>query len=290
MDEPSGVLIVNKPACMTSHDVVNKIRKIYGIKRVGHTGTLDPIATGVLVVLIGRAAKVAEFVVNDIKKYRARFQLGITTDTGDITGKIISTSDNIPPIVNIKDKFKGAIKQVPPMYSAIKIGGQKLVDLARQGIEVEREAREIFIHELDITHVDANVYELITTCSKGTYIRTLCEDIGAELGCGATMVSLVREMNGVFTLADSYALEEIERSKPLIPVEELFKDLSSVVLSDFYAQLARTGNEIYQHKIQTAFETKTMVKLYHSGEFFALAKAEDFEKGSALKPIKQILI
>lgn len=290
MDEPSGVLIVNKPAGMTSHDVVNKVRKIYGIKRVGHTGTLDPIATGVLVVLIGRAAKVAEFIVNDVKKYRARFQLGITTETGDITGKPISTSDVIPPIGNINDKFIGAIKQVPPMYSAIKIGGQKLVDLARQGIEVEREAREIFIYELEIQQIEANIYELITKCSKGTYIRTLCEDIGAELGCGATMLSLVREMNGVFALTDSHTLEEIERMKPLIPVDELFRDLPSVVLPDFYARLARTGNEIYQAKINTAFETDAIVKLYHGSEFFALAKAEDFEKGSALKPIKQIVI
>ena len=192
--EPCGVLIVNKPEGITSHDVVGKIRKLYGTRRVGHTGTLDPLATGVLVILLGRAAKAAEYLVADRKTYRARLMLGLTTDTEDITGKVLSECGDIPSLDSVLtacSEFVGKIKQIPPMYSALKVDGKKLYDLARDGIEVERQARDIEIFRLDCTPTDkANEYELLVECSSGTYIRTLCADIGARLGCGGVMRTL----------------------------------------------------------------------------------------------------
>ena len=180
--EPNGVLIVNKPEGITSHDVVGRIRKLYGTRKVGHTGTLDPLATGVLVILLGRAAKAAEYLVADRKTYRARLTLGLTTDTEDITGKILTESKDIPSaeaVASACEKFKGKIKQIPPMYSALKVDGKKLYDLAREGIEVERKARDIEIFRLDCAPTDKeNEYELLVECSSGTYIRTLCADIG----------------------------------------------------------------------------------------------------------------
>ena len=192
--EPCGVLIINKPEGITSHDVVGKIRKLYGTRKVGHTGTLDPLATGVLVILLGRAAKAAEYLVADKKTYRARLTLGITTDTEDITGKILSESDAIPTHKEVAlacNKFLGKIKQIPPMYSALKVDGKKLYDLAREGIEIERKARDIEIFQLECTPTTKkNECELLVECSSGTYIRTLCADIGATLGCGGVMSAL----------------------------------------------------------------------------------------------------
>ena len=194
--EPCGVLIVNKPEGITSHDVVGKIRKLYGTRKVGHTGTLDPLATGVLVILLGRAAKAAEYLVADRKAYRACLTLGITTDTEDITGKVLTQCNDIltcEQVMTACGEFVGKIKQIPPMYSALKVDGKKLYDLAREGIEVERAARDIEIFRLDCTPTDKeNEYELLVECSSGTYIRTLCADIGARLGCGGVMSALHR--------------------------------------------------------------------------------------------------
>ena len=174
--EPSGVLIVNKSEGMTSHDVVNRIRRLYNTKRVGHTGTLDPMATGVLVVLVGRAAKAAEYLTADTKAYRATLRLGITTDTEDVTGKTLTECDTLPSRDEVDAavrSFVGDIMQTPPMYSALKVGGKKLYELAREGVEIEREARPITIHSLisEPTERDSD-YILEVSCSSGTYIRT----------------------------------------------------------------------------------------------------------------------
>ena len=298
MAEISGVLCVNKPEGITSHGVVNRIRRLYNTKRVGHTGTLDPMATGVLVVLVGRAAKAAEYIVSDVKEYDARFKLGLMTDTGDITGTVISRSDFIPAATDVfktAESFKGKIKQVPPMYSAIKINGQKLVNLARNGIEVEREARDVEIFEIKIETI-SDEYHMNAVCSKGTYIRTLCTDIGDTLKCGAVMTSLTRVRNGRFTLNESYTIEDIENTEEseraglLLPVEELFADLDSVILPDFYARLAGNGLEIYQKKIDTDFADGIYVRLYNESGFFALAKVKQFTEGSALKPEKFFIL
>ena len=295
--EPSGVLIINKPQGLTSHDVVGKIRKLYGTRRVGHTGTLDPLATGVLVILIGRAAKAAEYLVCDEKCYRATLTLGLTTDTEDITGKILTQSDIIPEQNKVLDacrKFTGKIKQTPPMYSALKVGGKKLVDLAREGIEIERAARVIEIFSLECEPTDNKTeYTLCVKCSSGTYIRTLCADIGKRLGCGGVMATLERRDAGGFSILESHtvaeleAMSEEERFSLLKPTESLFEELPRVVLPEFYEKLCRNGCEIYQKKIKTSFATGEKVRLYgKNGVFFALGEVREYPDGSALKAIK----
>lgn len=295
--EPNGVLIVNKPEGITSHDVVGKIRKLYGTRKVGHTGTLDPLATGVLVILLGRAAKAAEYLVADRKTYRARLTLGLTTDTEDITGKVLTQTNNIPSrdaVMSACGEFLGKIKQIPPMYSALKVDGKKLYDLAREGIEVERAARDIEIFRLDCTPTDKeNEYDLLVECSSGTYIRTLCADIGARLGCGGVMSALHRVRAGGFDITNSHTLEALEaldidaRYGLLAPTESLFCDLEAVKLPAFYEKLCRSGCEIYQNKIKTSLDVGTRVRLYSaSGEFFALGEVREYENGTAIKAIK----
>ena len=295
--DPNGVLIVNKPQGITSHDVVGKIRKLYGTRKVGHTGTLDPLATGVLVILLGRAAKAAEYLVADRKTYKAKLTLGLTTDTEDITGKVLTECENIPSSDEVKracGEFLGKIKQIPPMYSALKVDGKKLYDLAREGIEVERKARDIEIFRLDVTPTGkANEYELLVECSSGTYIRTLCADIGARLGCGGVMSALHRVVAGGFDIEHSHTLEELEgmdieaRYSLLAPTESLFEELEAVKLPAFYEKLCRSGCEIYQNKIKTSIEVGARVRLCtHSGEFFALGEVREYENGTAIKAIK----
>ena len=295
MAEISGVLLIDKPCGMTSHDVVNRVRRLYNTKRVGHTGTLDPMATGLLVVLVGRAAKAAEYLSADSKSYVAGIKLGITTDTEDTTGNILTESDNIPTeseVMSALDGFRGDIKQIPPMYSALKVNGQKLVDLARKNVTVEREARDITVSRLDCTRVSDSEYTLTVDCSKGTYIRTLCADIGVALGCGAAMSSLRRERAGNYTIDGAHTLDELdkmelcEREELLIPVETLFEDLETVRLPQFYERLARNGAEIYQKKIKTSLDVGTRVRMYGENGFFALGEVMDYPDGSAVKSIK----
>ena len=246
--EPCGVLVVHKHQGVTSHDIVNRVRRLYGTRRVGHTGTLDPLATGVLVVLVGRAAKAAEYLVSDTKRYRAILRLGLTTDSEDITGNVLTQCDSIPDadrVIAVCRDFVGSIMQIPPMYSALKVGGKKLVDLARQGKTVEREARPVTIFELSCTPTDAATdFVLDVKCSSGTYIRTLCADIGAALGCGGVMATLERCETGGFSLDVSHTLDELERLDEdgrlslLSPIEDLFVTLPAVRLPVFYEKLS----------------------------------------------------
>ena len=299
--EPSGVLIVNKSEGMTSHDVVNKIRRFYGTKKVGHTGTLDPLATGVLVILIGRAAKAAEYLVADTKEYIATLRLGITTDTEDVTGNILSSSDSLPTpeqTCEAVKKFVGDIMQIPPMYSALKVDGKKLCDLARAGVEIERQARPITVYSIDAELTDNNTdYILRVCCSSGTYIRTLCADIGASLGCGGAMAALCRSRAGDFKIEDSHTLEEIEaldideRAALLLPLHSLFASLPEVRLAPFFEKLSRSGCQIYQKKIKTSFHIGEKIRLCTAdGAFYALGEVKEYEDGSAIKPIKQFEI
>ena len=297
MNEPSGVLIVDKHTGLTSHDIVGKVRRLYGTRKVGHTGTLDPDASGVLVVLIGRAAKAAEYLVADTKKYRARLRLGITTDTEDASGNILTSSEDIPDtekVFEVCNRFVGDIKQIPPMYSALKKDGQKLCDLARRGIVVEREARDVTIHTLICTPTDTPTdYILDVFCSSGTYIRTLCADIGAALGCGGIMAELRRTEAGGFSIDEAHTVAEIEelceteRVSLLSPVESLFESLPKICLSAFFEKLCRGGCEIYQKKIRTDLPTGQRVRICdESGRFFALGEVGEYEGGTAIKAIK----
>ena len=294
--EPNGVLIVNKHQGATSHDIINKIRRLYGTRRVGHTGTLDPLATGVLVVLIGRAAKAAEYLSADRKSYIATLRLGITTDTEDTTGEILTTSGNIPTEEKVRaavSSFSGDIKQIPPMYSALKVGGKKLCDLARQGVSIEREARDITIHSIDCQKLSDTDYRLDVDCSSGTYIRTLCADIGSSLGCGGAMATLNRTSAGDFRIENSYSISQLEemseddRLSLLLPIESLFSELPEIKLAPFFERLSRNGCEIYQKKIKTSFDIGTRVRLCNDqGDFYALGEVFDYKDGSAVKAIK----
>ncbi|MBQ8447501.1 MAG: tRNA pseudouridine(55) synthase TruB [Clostridia bacterium] len=292
--EICGVLPVNKPAGMTSHDIVFKIRKLYGTKKVGHTGTLDPDATGLLIVLIGRAAKAAEYVTAGKKVYRAGLRLGLTTDTEDTTGKTLTTCDDIPAKAEVLEaiaSFKGESLQVPPMYSALKVNGQKLCDLARKGITVEREARPITVYSIS-AEGDGRDYTMEVACSAGTYIRTLCADIGAKLGCGGAMSSLFRTETGGFEVSSAHTLEEIEaltqdgRDALLIPTEKLFSELPEVKLPAFYERLAKNGAEIYQKKIGTCHPTGALLRVYGGTGFFGIGSVREYEGGSAIKIVK----
>ena len=296
-NEPCGVLLVNKHKGVTSHDIVYKIRKLYGTKKVGHTGTLDPLATGVLVVLIGRAAKAAEYLVCDSKKYRATLRLGLTSDSEEIMGNILTESTDIPDCERVRSicaEFVGDIKQIPPMYSALKVDGRKLVDLAREGKTVERQARDITVYSLDVTATDSKTdYILDVYCSSGTYIRTLCADIGARIGCGAVMAELERREAGGFDIENSHSIEklekmsEVEREALLIPIESLFASLEAVRLEEFYERLSRNGCEIYQRKIKTNLPVGARVRmLTKKGEFYALGEVREYENGTAIKAIK----
>ena len=294
---PGGVLAVKKGGGMTSHDVVNRIRRLYGTKRVGHAGTLDPMATGVLVVLVGRAAKACEYISSDRKTYRATLRLGLTTDTEDVTGEIMTTSDEIPSadkVAEICREFVGELRQIPPMYSALKVNGQKLYDLARQGVVIEREARDITVYALECQPTEvATDYILTVTCSGGTYIRTLCADIGAALGCGGVMATLERAEACGISIDECHTLEEIEemgdgeRQDLLLPTERLFGELCEVRLPEFFEKLFRSGCPIYQKKIKTNHSVGSRVKICRAdGTFFALGEVVERDEGSAIKSVK----
>ena len=301
LNEPDGVLLIHKHAGPTSHDIINKIRRLYNTKKVGHTGTLDPMATGILVVLIGRAAKACEYLVCDAKRYRAGLRLGLTTDSEDITGTVQTESDQIPSredFFAVLPRFRGKILQTPPMYSALKVNGQKLVDLARQGITVERKPRPIEIFSLDAAPTANDTdYVLDVRCSGGTYIRTLCADIGAALGCGGVMTSLERTEISEFSLENAHTVAELEemsledRLSLLIPTEQLFASLPAIHLPAFYEKLCRSGCEIYLAKIKQSLPLHTRVRLCDaSGAFFAIGDVGEYADGPAVKAIKTFVL
>lgn len=295
----TGVLIVNKHEGVTSHKIVSILRKLYDMPKVGHTGTLDPLATGVLPILLGRAVKAADFLLAEDKCYVAELKLGITTDTQDVTGEVLSRCDKLPEETEVRavlERFTGDIMQVPPMYSAIKVDGRKLCDLAREGEEVKREPRPVTVYSINCEKITEDTYRLDVHCSKGTYIRTLCADIGEALGCGGTMKSLCRTKSGPFELSQAVTIEELsqlefeERLKLPRPTESLFEDLPAVQINDFYTKLIKGGTELYQRKLGTDFPDGQMVRLRRGDEFIALGRVTEFEKGSAVKPIKLFVL
>lgn len=295
-NSPTGLIIINKDEGISSQAVVNRVKRLLGAQKAGHTGTLDPMATGVLPVLVGRAVKASEFMLCADKHYGATLLLGITTDTEDITGKVLSECDAVPKESEVRaavNRMIGKIRQTPPMYSALKVGGKKLYELARSGVEVERKPREITVYDIRTQRLGDREYYLDVTCSAGTYIRTLCADIGASLGCGGVMKTLTRltasgyPLSAAHTLTELEKMTESERLSLIIPTEDIFKKYPAVILPDFFARLARSGLEIYQAKIKTDFPTGSLVRLSDKNGFFALGEVREYEAGSAIKPIRQ---
>jgi tRNA pseudouridine55 synthase len=292
----NGVIIINKEIGPTSQGVVNRVKRLLGAKKAGHTGTLDPMATGVLPVLIERGVKASEFMLSSDKHYIATLLLGLTTDTEDVTGETLTESDNIPTeaeVLEAVSSFVGSYMQTPPMYSALKVGGKKLCDLAREGVTIEREPREVTIHSLTATKLTDREYTLDVHCSKGTYIRTLCADIGARLGCGGCMKTLQRASASGFSLADAHTLSELEnmteseREACVFDVEYIFRKYEEVKLPEFFSRLAHSGLEIYLKKINLDLPTGTLVRLSDAKGFFTLGEVREYDEGRAIKPIRQ---
>lgn len=272
----SGILNINKPEGISSFDAVRKIKKITKEKKVGHAGTLDPLATGVLPICIGKATKVIDYIMNESKIYRTTLKLGITTDTYDREGSITSESI-LPPfvedeIIKVVKSFSGRLSQVPPMYSALKINGQRLYDLARQGIEIERQPREVYIYDISIMDVNLPYIELLVHCSKGTYIRSLCYDIGAKLGCGAVMWKLQREKNGIFHIDSSINLDDLTEdnfNEYMLTTEEVLAKYPSVVLDEYFTKLFINGVAIHNKKlIDTIIESTDVFRVYDNNNAF----------------------
>ena len=292
----SGLVLVNKEEGMTSQTVVNRVKRLFGADKAGHTGTLDPMATGVLPVLLGRAVKASEFLLTSRKHYRATLLLGRETDTEDITGEVLRETDEIPCERTVYEAASGMVgesMQIPPMYSAIRVGGRRLMELAREGKTVEREARPITVYRLDARRTGERTYELDVECSKGTYIRTLCADIGKKLGCGGTMAALCRTeaagypLSCARTLAELEEMSDEERRAAVIPPEEIFPTAEKLVLPAFYARLARNGQPIYLHKIGRTDPLGTRLRLYDGEGFFALGEVREEDEGIAVRPIRQ---
>ena len=278
-----GLFLLYKEQGMTSQTAVKRVSRLFGGEKAGHTGTLDPLAEGVLPVLVGRAVKASEFLLTGEKKYIAHLRLGVRSDTEDVTGTLVYSGVPIPPaseVLSALDRFRGEILQTPPMYSALKVDGKKLCDLARAGKEIEREARPITVYSLEGEPLPDGDFRLLVHCSKGTYIRTLCADIGEALGTGGVMSRLLRAEAAGYTLDKTHTLGELEempekeREKLLIPLEDIFAHLPAITLPPFFARLALAGAPIYQKKIGADFPDGTVVALSDAAGFFGLAEAK----------------
>lgn len=289
MGELSGIINIYKPAGMTSHDVVNRLRRLLDIKKIGHTGTLDPDAEGVLPMCVGRATKTADMLTASDKEYIAKVALGSATDTQDASGSVVAAVDmdgvrvTAEEIQKTAAEFEGASEQVPPMYSAVKIGGKKLYELARKGEVIERPPRKIYISKIeafDFSPSPRNVrtFSLRVACSKGTYIRTLCNDIGEKLGCHAHMSGLVRAKSGRFDLNGSRTLDEVERMYAegdltfLTPVDKVFEEFAAITLPGRASALMCSGVRVRAPKDTAEGET---YRVYSAdGRFLSISKNE----------------
>jgi tRNA pseudouridine55 synthase len=272
----NGIVIVDKPQGWTSQDVTARLRRVFNTRRIGHGGTLDPMATGVLPVFVGRATRGVEFFEHAEKIYEATIRLGLTTDTEDVTGEVLSQQEvsiSEEEFLGILPQFRGKIQQIPPMYSALKVNGQKLCDLARKGKEVERQPRKIEIFQLDCLEFDRDTARLRVHCSKGTYIRTLCKDIGQALGCGGCMAALRRVTAGEYTIEESVPLQELlDAQRPeehLRAVDTMFRSYEAVTLTANQEKRCRNGNAF-----SVALADGTYRAYAQSGEFLMLAKVE----------------
>jgi tRNA pseudouridine55 synthase len=283
----NGILLIDKEQDWTSNDVVAKLKGILHQRRIGHSGTLDPLATGLLVVFVGRATRAVEFAEGHDKRYIAGLRLGQSTDTQDITGTVIRSCEaNISreQLENALEQFKGEIQQIPPMYSAIKHNGQRLYDIARKGGHVERKARAVTIHDISIIGQQDGDWLLDISCSKGTYVRTICDDLGQALGCGGCMSSLRRIQAGRFDVADAVKIGKVQEmadmgraEELLLPVDSLFDYCPSYVASVGQEKKIRCGNEVKANLADGEYRVYA-----EDGQFLMLGKAE----GGILKTAK----
>jgi len=292
-----GIINVYKEAGYTSHDVVARLRGICKQKRIGHTGTLDPDAVGVLPVCLGNGTRLCDMLTDRRKEYVADFRLGIVTDTQDISGKVLEEKEVLSSAEEVRQailSFRGESMQVPPMYSALKVGGKKLCDLARAGKEVERAPRPITVYSLDILKEARPNYTVRVSCSKGTYIRTLCHDIGQALGCGAVMTGLKRTRAGEFEIEKAHTLKELQQlaeegrlSQAVIPVEEMFRQLPAFMAAEEDFRALKNGNQI-KPKNGLALTAGQEFRVYsHKNIFYGIYRY-DGEKG-LLVPVKMFL-
>lgn len=296
----NGIVIIDKGAGYTSHDVVAKLRGICGQKKIGHTGTLDPEATGVLPVCLGSATKLCDMLTDKDKEYVAELLLGVETDTQDITGDVLARHPvevDLEEVRRVCESFIGGYDQVPPMYSALKVNGKKLYELARAGKAVERKPRPVLIHELEILSCSLPVVRLRVACSKGTYIRTLCADIGERLGCGGTMQSLRRTKAGGFSLEEALTLGELQKLKDsgkllevFRPVDSVFEDCPALHVKAECGVLLENGNAIpvTASEEEKQYAPGRWVRFYRQAGSFAGIYAFDAEKRKYM-PVKMFL-
>lgn len=294
----TGIICISKDKNITSFGVVAKVRGITREKKAGHTGTLDPMATGVLPVMLGGATRFLDYLPESDKGYRAGFVLGKTTDTLDITGNVTgeyAVNADKADIEAVLNKFRGVISQIPPMYSAVSVDGKRLYDLARQGIEIERTAREVEIKKLELVSAKNNEYVIDVICSKGTYIRSLIDDIGKELGCGATMTSLERTLAMGFKTEDCVTLAELQYRRDnelgfddlLIDIEKILEPYASVYVSEAQARRFYNGGALALDRIRKKLGTGLYRVYAPDGVFLGLGEA-DFEKGELA--VKRLLV
>lgn len=286
----SGILVMNKPQGFTSFDVIGKLRGILKMKRLGHTGTLDPMATGVLPVLVGTAARACDILPDERKSYRAGFQLGTVTDTQDSTGNILETHDadiTEAALLAVLPQFCGEIQQIPPMYSAVQINGKRLYELAREGKEIARPARTVSVEQLTLEQFDAQTGSgiLQIDCGKGTYVRTILHDIGTVLGCGCMMTALTRTRACGFSLTEAHTFDEVQQAADsgsadalIIPTDRLFASLPALTLTEAQAKHYRNGVKLDLRRVRGITE-QTRYRVYAPAqEFLGLCEA-DFANG-----------
>lgn len=296
-----GILNIYKEKDFTSHDIVAKLRGILHMKKIGHTGTLDPQATGVLPVCLGRATKACDMMTEKSKVYEAVLLLGTTTDTEDMTGQILEQKEVSCSEAEVKaaaESFRGSYEQIPPMYSAIKVNGKKLYELAREGKNIERKARPVTIYDLTILKIDLPRVHMEITCSKGTYIRSLCRDIGEKLGCGGCMEELVRTRVGHFLIEDALTLNQVEALmkqerilEVLEPTDRVFASCPAVYTAKRDRKLVRNGNPLPETSLKLTDETKASgqwIRLYDDENNFIGIYQYDSDK-KRIKPVKMFL-
>ncbi len=287
MTTPSGIIIIDKPKGITSHNCISKLRYLLKQRKIGHCGTLDPMASGVLPIMIGSAVKASEYLVDHDKRYFAGIKLGVSTDTQDITGNILSEhKESLPSFEEfsrVAKSFEGEIMQIPPMYSALKVGGMKLYDLAREGVTIERQARKVTIYSCEPIEKDGEFF-LDVKCSRGTYIRTLCADIGEKLGCGGCMSSLRRTEVDVFKLEDAIFFDDLNDMTPeeilshLIPTEKMFMHLPEARMDEFFNRLYYHGEKIRLGKLKGINgEVGDLFRVYDERGFYSLGEITEID-------------
>ncbi|MBQ9141350.1 MAG: tRNA pseudouridine(55) synthase TruB [Lachnospiraceae bacterium] len=295
----NGIINIYKEKGFTSHDVVAKMRGICKQKKIGHTGTLDPDAEGVLPVCLGSGTKLCDMLTDKDKEYVAELFLGVETDTQDISGQVLRECEPVMDETTVREavlSFQGEYMQVPPMYSALKVNGKKLYELARAGKEVERQARPVIIHQIEILEMQLPVVKLRVACSKGTYIRTLCADIGTKLGCGGTMQSLLRTKVGIFDVEEAISLAELEQIRDTIgiesrlySVESVFAELPALHVQEEYCKLLENGNAFYANQTQEKkkYPENDWIRVYGNNKFYGIYAYE--KEKHRYKPVKMFL-